>query len=518
MKQKQLLIAFGALVLAACGGSIDLGPKIPAPPITEPEEPVGRQLVPYEIELTTDRDWITKPNYQDPDDVAPDVVFIEDGIEIYATSPNQQLATRVDGPLDMRDARMTFTLSVDEDYLATSPGLQPFQQVFTLDPGGDPDEDNEEGGNWGCWTGVGSWEPNEPTEVECHVPAGDMYDLAENQYALIGVQSQGDDVTGFLRLHHIDFQYWIGEPEEEDAPITGGFPLDDTGNWSVQDDGASVEFTESGVAFTPDFSGEYGAKLVWMYEGPVDLTGRSVAVEFMVEQAFIDAGATIHVHIQQNFGDYNQQQCAVDNTALTAGEIASATCEIKEAEEPDEAMAAEEGQTLRVGINVSSDTNAGTITITGFKISDDGVDMTDGWDSGAQEMEYTEDGARYFPTGDNQQFFTTVTGPLVMDGGNFVITVSADQDFIDSGAAIQPFAQGIEHGDKAVWSCWINGGDNLADGPVEAVCPPDDGTFSDFELEEGESAKFGIQVKHQPETAPVAGSVTVHSLIINPGE
>src|SRR5690625_6395932 len=79
MKQKQLLIAFGALVLTACGGSIDLGPKIPAPPITEPEEPeepVGRQLVPYEIELTTDRDWITKPNYQDPDDVAPDVVFI----------------------------------------------------------------------------------------------------------------------------------------------------------------------------------------------------------------------------------------------------------------------------------------------------------------------------------------------------------------------------------------------------------------------------------------------------------
>src|SRR5690625_7361906 len=110
-------------------------------------------------------------------------------------------------------------------------------------------------------------------------------------------------------------------------------------------------------------------------------------------------------------------------------------------------MAAEEGHTLRVGINVSSDTNAGTITIAGFKISDDGVDMTDGWDAGAQEMEYTEDGARYFPRGDNQQFFTTVTGPLVMDGGNYVITVSAAQDFLDRGASTQPFAPGLERGD-----------------------------------------------------------------------
>src|SRR5690625_7633721 len=109
----------------------------------------------------------------------------------------------------MRDARMTFTLSVDENYLATSPGLQPFQQVFTLDPGGDPDEDNEEGGNWGCWTGVGRWEPDEPREVECHVPAGVMFDLVDNQYALIGVLALGVDVIGILRLHVYAFTYCI---------------------------------------------------------------------------------------------------------------------------------------------------------------------------------------------------------------------------------------------------------------------------------------------------------------------
>src|SRR5690625_7959443 len=98
-------------------------------------------------------------------------------------------------------------------------------------------------------------------------------------------------------------------------------------------------------------------------------------------------------------------------------------------------MAAEEGHTLRVGINVSSDTNAGTITITGFKISDDGVDMMHGGDSGAQEMEYTEDGARYFPTDDNQQLFTTLTGPPAMGGGNVVIPVYAGQAFMESGGA-----------------------------------------------------------------------------------
>ena len=510
MKQKQLLIAFGALVLTACGGSIDLGPKIPAPPITEPEEPVGRELVPYEIELTTDRDWITKPNYQDPDDVAPDVVFIEDGIEIYATSPNQQLATRVDGPLDMRDARMTFTLSVDEDYLATSPGLQPFQQVFTLDPGGDPDEDNEEGGNWGCWTGVGSWEPNEPTEVECHVPAGDMYDLAENQYALIGVQSQGDDVTGFLRLHHIDFQYWIGEPEEDELEVVGGeleLPVDDTGEWSVQDDDSSLEFTENGVAFTPVFSGEHGAKLVWMYEGPVSFEGQRMTVEFIVEQAFLDdESASIAVHAQQHFGSYVQHQCSVDKADLTAGEPFTAVCE-----DLSDAIVAEEGETLRLGINVSGSSSVGAITITGLKVTlpSDGVDLTAGWEGSGAEVEYVDDGVRYSPSEDDQQFYTTVEGPLVMDGGSVVFTLAADAEFLASGATVQPFAQGIDDGGMANWGCWINGSE-LSEEPTEYTC---DG-FSDFVLEEGETAKFGLQGKEGATT----GSVTLMGMVINPGE
>lgn len=515
MKQKKLLIAFAALAITACGGSIDLGPDIPAPPIPEPEEPIGRELVLHEISMGTDGEWESRANWENEDDVAPSLEYIENGIQIYSTNPNQQMLTQISGPLDAREGTMVFTISADADYLATASGVQPFQHVYTRDPSGNPDDDEGGAGNWDCFTGIGEWEADTEVEVECNVPSGEAYELAEDQYMNVGIQSQGADVEGYLRLHNIEFNYWIGEPEEEEeTPITGGFPLDDTGSWSVQDDGASVEFTENGVTFTPDFSGEYGAKLVWMYEGPADLTGQSVAVEFMVEQAFVDAGATIHVHIQQNFGDYHQQQCAVDNTALTAGEIASATCEIQEAQDPDEAMAAEEGQTLRVGINVSSGTDAGTITITGFKISAGGVDVTDGWDSGDQEMDYTEDGARYFPTGDGQQFFTTVTGPLVMDGGNFVITVSADQDFIDSGAAIQPFAQGIESGGIGQWSCWINGGDNLAEGSVDYTCED----FDDFEIPEGESAKFGIQAKPQPETAPVAGSVTVHSLIINPGE
>lgn len=517
MKQKQLLIAFTALVLTACGGSIDLGPKIPAPPITEPEEPVGRELVHYPISMETDAGWESTANWENEDDVAPSIEWIENGIQIYSTNPNQQMLIEIAGPLDAREGTMVFTISADADYLATATGVQPFQQVFTRDPGGDPDEDVQEGGNWSCFTGIGDWEADTEVEVECNVPGSDMYDLAEDQYMNVGIQSQGADVEGYLRLHHIEFHYWVGEPEEDELEVVGGeleLPVDDTGEWSVQDDDSSLEFTENGVAFTPVFSGEYGAKLVWMYEGPVNFEGQRMTVEFIVEQAFLDdESASIAVHAQQHFGSYVQHQCSVDKADLTAGEPFTAVCEGL-----SDAIVAEEGETLRLGINVSGSSSVGAITITGLKVtlpSDNiEVDVTEGWDAGSETMDYTEDGARYFPTGDGQQFFTTVTGPLVMDGGNFVITVSADQDFIDSGAAIQPFAQGIESGGIGQWSCWINGGDNLAEGSVDYTCED----FDDFEIPEGESAKFGIQAKPQPETAPVAGSVTVHSLIINPGE
>lgn len=354
MKQKQLLIAFGALVLAACGGSIDLGPRVAAPPIQPERSP--DPLV-YPIYLTPERNWYTNANYADADDVAPDVVFIEDGIEIYTTSPNQQLVTRIPGALNLSEATMVFTVSADRDYLSTTEGVQPLQRVFN-----NGEEDSvEDGDNWGCWTWIGDWEPDTPTEIECNVPAAEAFDLEADQYALIGIQSVGDDVQGFLRLHDVFIEYYpLGRPGE---PVSYGsltitsLTIDDEeysvteegGSWVIHDDGdASLEYSDDGVVISPAFSGDYPPKLVYMVAGPVNLEGASFQVEFTVDQTFIDSELTVEAIAQQNFGSYTAEACEVVVDAADSKIVA--TCE-----DLSDAISAGASEQLRIGLQINNE-------------------------------------------------------------------------------------------------------------------------------------------------------------------
>src|SRR5690625_6765195 len=93
-----------------------------------------------------------------------------------------------------------------------------------------------------------------------------------------------------------------------------------------------------------------------------------------------------------------------------------------------------------------------------------------------------------------------------MDGGSVVFTLAADADFLASGATVQPFAQGIDDGGMANWGCWINNSD-LSEEPTEYTC---DG-FSDFVLEEGETAKFGLQGKEGATTGSDRKSTRLNS-------
>lgn len=374
MKQKQLLIAFGALVLAACGGSIDLGPRVAAPPIQPERSP--DPLV-YPISLTPERNWYTNANYADADDVAPDVVFIEDGIEIYATSPNQQLMTRIPGALNLSEATMVFTVSADRDYLATADAVQPLQRAYNND------EDESIADNWDCWTGLDGWEADTPVEIECNIPNDEAFDLSAGQYAEIGVQSVGDGVEGFLRLHNVFLEYYpLGRPADADES-GGAFSLaiatdesanGDQGEWSVEDDSSSVVYTAQGVAFTPVFDVQWGAKLVYLLNGPIDLVGESFTVQFTVEQAFLDAGVSISAHAQQHFPSHSEHSCAVDSDELEAGVPYTITCE-----NLSEDMVAEEGQALRIGLAFSGadqgTANAGTVTINRLYIGADGYEL-----------------------------------------------------------------------------------------------------------------------------------------------
>src|SRR5690625_6925995 len=112
------------------------------------------------------------------------------------------------------------------------------------------------------------------------------------------------------------------------------------------------------------FSSEHCTILIWMNEETVNCECQRMTVEFIVEQAFLDdESASIAVHAQQHFGSYVQHQCSVDKADLTAGEPFTAVCEdlsdaivadrSSQTADLSDAIVAEEGETLRLGINVS---------------------------------------------------------------------------------------------------------------------------------------------------------------------
>ncbi|WP_111642549.1 family 15 carbohydrate-binding domain-containing protein [Marinimicrobium alkaliphilum] len=328
------------------------------------EEP---ELITLELDLTDG--WLTQANYQDPEGEAPPFEYVTEGVMVMIDDVNQQLVKPVDGPIDFRRAEVTFSISVDATYLSTASALQPFQQVFIRGEDEDGEPDNEEvGGNWGCWTGIGTWtEAGEPVDVECNLTNSDMWNLEEGEFMYFGAQSQGDDPQGSFTIHGVTILYYGDGAPEPEVPAPGSeleLATDDTGNWSIADDGAAVVYTEAGAAFTPAFDGEYNPKLVYLLDGPVDLGGQQFELEVTVEQAFLEADAILRAHVQLNYGSYTQYQCRFPEDELVAGEAFTLVCD-----DIPETILAGEGENLRVGIEVEGDGDLGVITISKLSVT-----------------------------------------------------------------------------------------------------------------------------------------------------
>lgn len=150
------------------------------------------------------------------------------------------------------------------------------------------------------------------------------------------------------------------------TPASGAGPLivdKDDPAWTVMD--ASSEVTlqrdDTGVYFEPTAGDQ---KLVYLLEGPVDLVGRSFDLTFTVDQAFKDSGADVQPIMQLNFPSYTGEfGCYVGNGSLTPGVAQTINCATDDA-----AFVAEEGQNIRVGLQVKNQP-AGRITINTLQIN-----------------------------------------------------------------------------------------------------------------------------------------------------
>lgn len=150
------------------------------------------------------------------------------------------------------------------------------------------------------------------------------------------------------------------------TPASGTGPLivsKDDPAWTVMDatPSVTVQRDDSGVYFEPTAADQ---KLVYLLEGPIDLVGRSFDMTFTVDQAFKDSGADVQPIIQLNFGSYTGEfGCYVGNGSLTAGVPYEMNCATD-----NEAFVAEEGQNIRVGLQVKNQP-AGRLTINNMQIN-----------------------------------------------------------------------------------------------------------------------------------------------------
>ena len=260
--------------------------------------------------------WFSKGAYNIEGDEANDPVYAEGHVSLAVTNPNQQLVYPVPGPVNLRGADVVFTLSIDQQYIDTADGYQPFGQIFDdTDPDGyADDEEVPDAGQWGCWTGLSGVVADEEFEVTCSMPDSDLFEVDENQYALIGVQSQTEGVEGTLRIHRVEIRGASG-------PDTGPFEIvptaENIGSWDNDNyqslEGAadlSYNAEEGALNIVPNWQATDSDERAVIYlagedELP-DLEGATVGVELYLSDYYIttNPGMEIQIYIQQNGGDY----------------------------------------------------------------------------------------------------------------------------------------------------------------------------------------------------------------------
>ncbi len=384
MLQKLLIALCTIFVLSACGGDLDLGPDSvpgqdpnnPGDPGEEPEEPEEPAeprilvFVPFNEDAQTD-DWMTRCEeacnataeltWNESEEVLaiePEWASEEDQLEVY--SPIAEVN-------DLEGSHISAWVFVTEDYatdgnlaahlvLGNAADGTAYSRAFEVSEGWNRIE------MWEMMAGTGETVTDE--EGEESVDYGTFFWHSEG-FTLRNVNEFGVAFAANGKATDVTGQLWLDNVTVTPASGTGPLIVEaDDEAWTVMD--AAPEVTvqrdgEGGVYYEPTAADQ---KLVYLLEGPADLVGRSFDMTFTVDQAFKDSGADVQPIIQQNFGSYTGEfGCYVGNGSLTAGEPYEVTCATE-----NEAFVAEEGQNIRVGLQVKNQV-AGRVTINSMQIN-----------------------------------------------------------------------------------------------------------------------------------------------------
>lgn len=392
---------------------------------------------------------------------------------------NQVVMYSLAEPIDPRGLTFTYVLNIPQEYKDAGIALLPYVQ--------------EEGGSYlGDYSGyIGNDGLVAGVNVISYTPAADAPEAIQR----IGLQIQGA-VSGLETITGISISriYYPGTGDSgPDLPLDAG--------WSASN--GSLAYTASGVSYSPAAGDD---SLTYMIEGPDNLEGATIVYTLEIDQDFFDSGANLQPFAQQNFGsNQGEWNCWYNNEDLTVG-TAEYPCTLDEAGAP---FNLGEGEELRVGLQAKG-SPTGTVTIKDVRINYPGLPVDAGWrtqlnDAPGAEPVY-DDGVQYSPTAEEHGLMTDTSGPANYEGATFVFTIEASQEFIDSGANLQPIAQVKVGSWPGEWGCWIDNSD-LRTGGAEHECVLQ---AADFNLQEGQDMQIGVQ----PVGAAPAGTITITNVRI----
>jgi|GEM_PF-4039700 len=379
--------------------------------------------------LALTHSWVTEPT-------ASELAVTYGAVSFSPAIDGDKVSYVFEGPADFSGATVTFTVATSQEFIDSGATVQPYgQEMF---------------GNWdGEWNCAMSADQLTLGGTDHTCVFGDGFELAEGESIRVGVitkpQAEPEqDAAGTVTITRMDVMLATTPPTH--------LPVSMTKSWVPEGDDIEPIYSER-VSVRPTSDNE---SLYVPVNGLVDLNGASIDFEFVVSQAYIDSGAYVQPFVQSMFGSWlGHWGCSANDLVVGINQY---SCVIA-----DTGFEVPAGERIKVGViakqteeNVNNPIE-GLLSLLSVDIGLKTVHLplASSWSTLGDDADLSYGGVRYTPEATDDLLYYEIPGPLDLTGGKVSFYVSADQDFVDSGARVQPFAQetGTWGGE---WDCSIS--------------------------------------------------------------
>lgn len=505
MLRKLIIPVFALGALGACDSGPKTGPSnVPyfdPPPPPPPVDNGVRAPQVINVSMSEDDDlWFSNASGDNPDPATVTHTYVSGGVQYTPTFEDDQLLTVLDSPIDLRGA--VFELQYEADSAFVDSGAE--IQLLIQERGGWE-------GYWDCPMATNELlQESAVGIIECELSAETAWaNITHEEGVQVGIQAKGSPV-GVVTVMSLTVNIPGSGPS---GPVVTEISVAEADElWRINPEGREWGYVDAGVQYQPIAEDD---QLITDLETPFNMNGAILMFEYIVDADFIASGADLQPIIQEKAGWDGFWGCYIDNADMVADTVGTYECTMPE---EDWNITHEEG--IQFGIQAKGADEAtppsGTATLTRVRIVVGGplvtidADLTEGWvaEPGTLDVDYVDAGARFFPTNNEggDQFYFVVDGPVDLRGTTFEISFIVDEEYIASGANLQPFVQKFEDGWPGEW-CDVANADLTTD-EMTATCQFPDG--AEFNLQEGERVKAGVVTD-----GAAAGSVIMTSAVIH---